>query len=1029
MLFIPEMGKSIFLGHLLLLLLGSCCFITVETAVCGACQVDQCGPPPEDCPGGLAPDPCGCCPVCARGLNQTCGGQYGILGVCDQGLTCVITPANGQPITGHEIGLCLLTNHEEIPDPLCDKCEVTVELLCPNDSQVIYQETECCPKPSCHCMPCPKDPCPSGHISQVVEASDGSPGSCCDVVECLPREEVCANVTCSNHSRGLDDEDFADDSSGDPDLEPECPPDSEPLAPEFTHNGCCVRHSGCKCRDDLQCPVPECPPYQQLELQEVGQGTPSKCCDVFVCVDRDCHHENSTRGHGESWHIDNCTRCECDRGLTVCSTVPCPPLPPHCLIHSIPEGSCCPQCQQVYEPGCVLENGDYVQHGESWMQDDCTTCHCDFGETSCQMTLCSVPCTYPRTVPGHCCPQCDDVTSFTLPPHCPLLHNCTLICQHGLHKGDDGCYICQCKEFMCDLECPMGFLYDPHGHKLCECKPVPTIVPTCSSMESCQKTCAYGFKKDKHGCPRCRCNKCPPFHCKKKCPTGYVYNSMGCKLCRCMDSNATETATTTAMAPLVPTRGSGCMSTSGQLMEDGEAWFDGCRRCFCLHGHEMCALITCPVVQCQNLVFKPGDCCPSCAGDIKNLAPGLTTQCRSDDKVYHVEGDTWQMDECTQCICHENGVLCEAEACPPLLCNHPVKLPNTCCPICTDDSAFPAPPVKARKVCRTESGTQFKDGDTWRVSPCQSCICQRGQIHCFSQTCPQLNCNKTVFKKGQCCPNCLGSQYHGDARRNGTKPDVPPAGNTQDHATVIILGIMVVLLMLTVFLLLLLLLRTRRKIFRVRDPIHSRRLEDGALFLNKEKNLHLKSTNVDLQGNSPLPGEALKLLNWADDPYSQMWKQDNLENEALQENKFKLGGEDHISLVPGEEEEVKEPEQTESQEEEKEQDDNYDEEEDKKLPISSDEDTASLASSQENPEKSPDEKSDNLLDNDSTMPVSLEDRLQYNDLNFLLSNGGIPTDTEVPLTDDPKLMGKDPLLNLFLYIPSDVDPNNFRKSV
>ncbi len=62
-----------------------------------------------------------------------------------------------------------------------------------------------------------------------------------------------------------------------------------------------------------------------------------------------------------------------------------------------------------------------------------------------------------------------------------------------------------------------------------------------------------------------------------------------------------------------------------------------------------------------------------------------------------------------------------------------------------------------KRHCQTAEGSVYRSGDTWRVSACQSCACQDdGQIHCYSQTCPALSCNKSVLKKGQCCPYCLG---------------------------------------------------------------------------------------------------------------------------------------------------------------------------------------------------------------------------------------------------------------------------------
>jgi hypothetical protein len=375
-------------------------------------------------------------------------------------------------------------------------------------------------------------------------------------------------------------------------------------------------------------------------------------------------------------------------------------------------------------------------------------------------------------------------------------------------------------------------------------------------------------------------------------------------------------------------------------MEDGESWYDGCRRCFCYEGHEMCALITCPLPTCQNPVIKRGDCCPTCGEDSIPLSPGMPTRCQSTDGAAHAEGETWALDECTRCICHDGGVLCEIESCPPVLCHHPVKLPNTCCPICPDgDDFFPMPPAQEKKTCLSPSGSKFSEGDSWRVSACQSCVCRAGQVHCFSQTCPPLSCTKTILKKGQCCPYCLdespplvciheGVEYnlgehwvesdcmqcmcdHGHtvcthvqcpppecakpvkladtcctictnesaettvAVTTTTQRALPPttrrptdkgpgdidAEHDGHHVTIGVLTSLVVLLIITVVILIILLLASRRKsyVHHNNQPSPTKMPPDPIIM--SEVKMRPKSTNIELQGSSPLPPESLKLLN------------------------------------------------------------------------------------------------------------------------------------------------------------------------
>jgi hypothetical protein len=62
--------------------------------------------------------------------------------------------------------------------------------------------------------------------------------------------------------------------------------------------------------------------------------------------------------------------------------------------------------------------------------------------------------------------------------------------------------------------------------------------------------------------------------------------------------------------------------------------------------------------------------------------PAHASQCMSTSGLPLVEGETWQVDTCTQCICHQGEPLCQVEHCPPVLCIHPVRMPGKCCAIC-----------------------------------------------------------------------------------------------------------------------------------------------------------------------------------------------------------------------------------------------------------------------------------------------------------------------------------------------------------
>ena len=90
---------------LLLVLVSS--VLSLSKADDSACVCNQLScETPVNCTHGIVSDPCGCCIVCARGAGDTCGGGPNGIGVCGDGLQCVINAENGDVITGREEGVC-----------------------------------------------------------------------------------------------------------------------------------------------------------------------------------------------------------------------------------------------------------------------------------------------------------------------------------------------------------------------------------------------------------------------------------------------------------------------------------------------------------------------------------------------------------------------------------------------------------------------------------------------------------------------------------------------------------------------------------------------------------------------------------------------------------------------------------------------------------------------------------------------------------------------------------------------------------
>ena len=50
---------------------------------------------------GTALGVCGCCRVCAKGLNEKCGGIWNLQGRCGEGLKCVTKSQDDWQLGGH----------------------------------------------------------------------------------------------------------------------------------------------------------------------------------------------------------------------------------------------------------------------------------------------------------------------------------------------------------------------------------------------------------------------------------------------------------------------------------------------------------------------------------------------------------------------------------------------------------------------------------------------------------------------------------------------------------------------------------------------------------------------------------------------------------------------------------------------------------------------------------------------------------------------------------------------------------------
>ncbi|XP_043944568.1 kielin/chordin-like protein [Protopterus annectens] len=182
----------------------------------------------------------------------------------------------------------------------------------------------------------------------------------------------------------------------------------------------------------------------------------------------------------------------------------------------------------------------------------------------------------------------------------------------------------------------------------------------------------------------------------------------------------------------------GCMH-EGQIYSNRESFrIDTCTTCVCLSGNVSCNKKSCPEVNCQNPVLRPGECCADC--------PSGCTNGREN-------GESWRPEPCANCTCEDGKVQCLNDPCQPATCQHPIIPRGKCCPECHG--------------C-VYNGHRLRNGQSYQLDHCTKCFCRIGNVQCQRVPCPELSCLDQHIPQGACCPTCRpGCEYEGQLYDHG----------------------------------------------------------------------------------------------------------------------------------------------------------------------------------------------------------------------------------------------------------------------
>ncbi|XP_075998591.1 kielin/chordin-like protein isoform X2 [Genypterus blacodes] len=134
-------------------------------------------------------------------------------------------------------------------------------------------------------------------------------------------------------------------------------------------------------------------------------------------------------------------------------------------------------------------------------------------------------------------------------------------------------------------------------------------------------------------------------------------------------------------------------------------------------------------------------------------------ECELDGTAHNASHNT--LDGCQTCTCRGGHRECSSLPCPPLDCTEQETVPGECCRIC--------------RGC-VHSGVRYDHRAKWRSgeNPCFVCDCSEGRVQCDRERC-QTSCNNPASPPlNTCCPVCQGCGVNGHDFSNGA---VIPTGD------------------------------------------------------------------------------------------------------------------------------------------------------------------------------------------------------------------------------------------------------------